>query len=253
MFIPDKVLHNETQRHVERLSSRDENHIEALDALIRGLHNEGLWNKIHVLCVVAPTSADSLLDLKNNQDSVLVGSPAFVADRGFTTVSVTDYINTQYAPGVAEENNVGLTCYIRLAHAGSGNFMGCEKVVSYSVRTKLALNVGSATLMYAIMQSSGAVGITVAGGGFRGGSRIDASNVIAGGDEATSSAVVASWRPDLLTLPIFVGCSNYTSGAEKPSPNQYAHWSVTQGLGATEMLAYNALIKNYMTARGAAV
>ena len=89
-----RPLHAETQRHVARCTGATDSYIEDLDLLIRGLIKEGLWDKLRLICVVAPTEADSLLDLKGDTDSVKVGSPAFVADRGFTTVSTTDYINT---------------------------------------------------------------------------------------------------------------------------------------------------------------
>ena len=82
MLIPGKPLHNETQRHVDRMSVHDDDHIEDLDILIRQLHQQYLWDLLTVLCVAGPDGDDSLLDLKGYQDSVAVGCSRFCCGPG---------------------------------------------------------------------------------------------------------------------------------------------------------------------------
>lgn len=250
MLIPDKVLHNETQRHVARMAVRNSDHIEDLDILIRSLHENGLWSKLDVLCVVGPDESDSLLDLKGNQDSVKIGTPAFVGDRGFTTVSTTDLIDTQVVLGLEYASNCSMSVYIRnTSVGGASRFIG----VRLATGVRMSLLDSTNVVTKDEMQSFGIASASVAGGGFRASSREDTSAARVCGDESVSSALYSASTWFAAVHSVLVGARDNNGVTDSPSPNQYSHWSVGKGMNNAEILAYDNLIKDYMTRRGAAV
>lgn len=252
MFTPGKPLHNETQRHVHTLSTRDNDHIRDLDVLIRGLHSEGLWDKLSLICVVGPDETDSLRDLKGSQDSVKIGAPAFVANRGFTTVSTTAVINTQFTLDASFSNDVSLSAYIRSNQIGTDKTLMGEVFGSFAGYVSLQ-DYNTTELVAKLQDNAVGTRLTIAGGGFRAGSRSDAGSKVYCGDEVARTNILASVSWAGTHYPVHVGCYSYSGGRAGAAPNQYAHWSVGHGLSAFELLAYDNLIKDYMTSRGAAV
>jgi len=72
--------------HLGRITTSDSTYIAAVTDLILGLKEDSIWDSIGLLSVVAPTEADSLLNLKgtaSDADSGKYGSPNFVANQGF--------------------------------------------------------------------------------------------------------------------------------------------------------------------------
>lgn len=249
MFTPGRPLHNETQRHVARLSVRNSDHIEDLDILIRGLVDAGIWARLAVLCVAGPNSADSLLDLKGTQDSALVGAPAFAADAGFTTVSTTDLINTQFTMDSSFTTNLSLSIYTRLSPGAAANvdFMGESDGSIVNSIGKL-----SASLCLVGLQSSNSSAVVLSGGGFKSCAREDTDTLAWAVDGASGQFSVTSgvWGT---RYPLIVGARNVAGTYTAPIEDQYAHWSAGKGLSASQLLAYNILIKAYLTRRGTAV
>jgi hypothetical protein len=101
-------LSAEASQFLARTSSLDATHTNAYTALIDGLVTDGIWSKLDVLHVYATqNSTTALLNLKSNSyTGTANGSPAFVADRGFTGVdaSATVYIDTGFNPATAGGN-----------------------------------------------------------------------------------------------------------------------------------------------------
>lgn len=254
MLIPDKVLHNETQRHIARLAVRTNARIQALDTLVRSLHAEGVWDKLHTLNIAVGSSADTLLDLKGNQDSVLVGSPAFLPDRGFTTVSTTDYIDTVISPPDADQDQ-GLSCYIRQAMSPTGGvyLMGKVHLNNVSLAVQVDLMAATSSLFNPHIQFPTTINIPISGGGFMGAS-IGAGGVFnAVADEMAYTTPLTPIAGDGTVRSAFVGCRNSLSGPANPSDNQFAHWSITKSMTTVQWLAYDNLIKDYFTTAGTAV
>ena len=256
MMIPGRPLHAETQRHVRRMSVHDDAHIGDLDLLIRGLIRSGLWDKITSICVAGLNANDSLLDLKGYQDSTLIGSPAFVADEGFTTVSTTDIIDTNVLLDNSYENSNMLSVY-QMTSTYVGTMMGANyrDAASSDWPIKLANDPVSSIIATGHMQAvNGDASIGRSGAGFVAASRnSDSSVAICADSTATSVTQSAISLLNASHSTIIVGALNTLSGPTERADDQYAHWSVGKGMTALELLAYNSHIKEYFTRRGTAV
>ena len=256
MLIPGKVLHNETQRHVARMSTRNSAHIVALDTLIRSLVDAEIWNSIILLCVAGPSSSDSLLDLKGDHDSSLFGSPAFVANRGFTTVSTTALVELNYTMPYSLRDTGAYGMYIRNAPpAIKGTMLGDiydEGGPSWPFEV---VSDGVATIRNYIRTFIGG-SRAISGGGF-----VCAGIYFAGlihvtmADESLQSVNVSAsaLSASAVRYPLFLGCRNRATGKETPSSNQYACWLVGRELNPTRMGDLGGFINTYMTAIGAKV
>lgn len=258
MFIPGKPLHNETQRHVARMSVRNSDHIEDLDLLIRALVSTGLWPLLTSICVAGPDASDSLLDLKGYQDSALVGSPPFVADQGFTTVGVNTVISTQITLSASSQAAFSASVYIRSASVGGNTcFMGELYEDDASSKWPLHLLDAAAGSFNAWLRSyvGGYPARTVSGGGFRAAciAAIDAMIVVGDEGAVTSSVFMVPWGAPGTHYPLHVGCRNGANGRELASANQYAHWSIGSIVSQTDLLLFDTIIKDYFTRRGTAV
>lgn len=99
-----------------------------INALIVGLKNDGNWNELDVLVILAAADSQaSLLDFKNLQDGALVNAPAFEADRGVTGNGSTSYINAQFNLTTDAvqytRNNASAGIYTR-TNVGGNNLIG---------------------------------------------------------------------------------------------------------------------------------
>lgn len=251
MLIPDKVLHNETQRHIARMGTLTDALVEDLDVFIRGLHDKGLWGKLSVLCVVCPTEADSLLNLIGGVDSVKIGTPPFVADRGFTTSGTAHVINTQFSYDTSYSLNASVSVYVRGAPAVTDSYLIGMKAASSHIAGLQAVAATGDVKGY--IQTNVATTLTMTGGGFAMASREDFSTGWYIADEIVYSLLLGAGTFAAPQYPVHVGCLNNEGTLSNASTNQYAHWSVGRAMDATDLLAYNILINAYMTGRGAKV
>lgn len=251
MLIPGKVLHNETQRHVRGLSNRDDELIGHLDLLIRGLHDEGLWDKISILCVAHLNSADSLLDLKGNQDSILVGSPSFIADQGFTVSAGPNVISTQFPFDPSHSFSSSLSVYVR--GLTLGYLMG--QISPSPSNFDFVTNYNSSTAMSGALQGTSVRDhATDPVGGMRMLSRenVEDFNMLANGNTVQYKQTATIQNPILFDLAVGTileetGYSNIVAAG------QYASWHAGYGMTISEMLAYETLIQAFFTRRGTAV
>ena len=255
MFIPARPLHNETQRHVARMSVRNDDHIEHMDLLIRGLHDERLWDKIDIICVAGPNKADSLLDLKGTQDSSELATMTFTADQGFSCVAGTNQkINTGFTFSSPHGSNNHIACYFRNSAAGTTQFfMGETYSAPGAVTPVVYLWDLASTIVVGASQAPG-LSIASTGAGFRASSRIDANNVTVSSDGATASGSIAADAWDGGThYPLYVGGRNALGTPDTGVTQQFAFWSVGTRLSSLELMAYRLLVHEYFTRRGTAV
>ena len=255
MIIPGKPLHAETQRHVARMSSHDDQHIQDLDFLIRELVAGNVWDRLTCLCVVGPTAADSLLNLKHqSSDSELVGAPTFVADRGFTTVGTTDVINTNTSPASNMAANITFGFYARssVVIAEFSWAMGGNLGLDYGGSVNIGQGSGGTPLTFfhpASVQvisalDTPAVGFCAHIGTIFGG------NMYAGG--LSGSITNPLGGSDGAMLPFIVGAdAEFGTGMS----NQYAAWFAGGAITASSggAVALQTALQNYLTRRGAAV
>lgn len=101
----------------------------AIDTLIKALKTAGIWSVLDTFYWLAAHNAQaSLLNwIDASYDLVIAGTPAFVADRGYTGNGVNAYLNTVFNPSTASgkyaQNDASV--FVGIANArssGDGNF-----------------------------------------------------------------------------------------------------------------------------------
>ena len=249
MIIPGKPLHAETQRHVARMSSFDDQHIQDLDLLIRELIYVGAWDGLSCLCVVGPTAADSLLNLKHGgNDSVLSGAPTFVADRGFTTSTAANIIDTQTPAPSVNPSVMAFGCYPRVASLdgfaiGMGATMYYDSFVDSATLSQdypIPGVYGACFVVNIHIDTSSLQGVSGYFGG--GGTSYFLTSGMTG--SAPSTSLDSGY-----TTAFHVGSHD---GTGLYLDNQYAAWWVGGNMASVRNEFATAL-QNYLTRRGAAV
>lgn len=247
----------DVQAHINRLTAPSAELKDHLNTLILGLKADALWDKLETVCVVHPNENESLFDLKGFMDSVKIGAPTFIADRGFTMV-VGGYIDSQLTPysntvKFANANN-SMFCYMRVRGT---TFFDQKFLGSFTNTPYRNLNLSEELVFNKIIHTNGnGSGPTISDPriiGFCAGSRIDTNSVIVCHDGNTKTAPV--FLGDIPATNLYVGGINDPTGAgHTPWVDcQMAGWGFGQGMSVTELtLLYNRIL-SYMTSRGANV
>lgn len=235
----------DTQAHIDRMTDKSDGQLlYDLDTLIRGLKADSLWDKIAILCVCQSSSDDSLLNLKGSDtdnDSLEVGSPVFVADRGFTgATGAANYIDLN-------EDEITSSLYTLY----DGHMMFYHR---NSLKSKAHSEIGGIVCVYelgvtgyTISHQNGNYSSTTDADGFIGISALASNNrFIRNNDTVTSYTVSASHT---------LAAGNFLVGKEGSNGNgiQYSSWGIGDGLSSAEMANYENRIKAFMQARGASV
>jgi hypothetical protein len=224
-----------------------------IDLLIRSLLASGVWYKLDKLHVYAAhTYQASLLNwVGTSYAHSVVGtiSTLFVTDRGFTSLSTTNYIDTNYRPGVglSAEDDFSCGMKVTISPGGAGvNVLGAADTSGYGV--SLELTAGGSNAVAKIGQTALAV-FSVSAGDIMGMSR-DAGNPRSykNGAPATTGAS-ATLAPN--SIDIFEGCLN-ANGTPSNGGSGWQNSASYYGanLSDTENLALYNAVSTYMTAVG---
>jgi hypothetical protein len=139
----------EASQYLARATGMDGLHRTAFKTLIDGLVTDGIWTKLDALYVMATdTQAHALLNVKSASFPLVAnGSPAFVADRGFTGVaaSSTVYLDTQFSPdsagGIYTQNSAHISAWSNNNPAASDNIiMGARGLDFTYIRVREAID-----------------------------------------------------------------------------------------------------------------
>lgn len=245
----------EADQYLARMTDTDPTLRSHITTLINGLVFDGIWPLLDKLTVAQTLESDSLLNLVSpSYPSVNVGPCAFVADQGFTTdFATTHYLRTGFTP-------TGSTKY---ATNDMSQFVYRRSGVEQGYMSGFVGHVGDVELLHdagggnisAVMQTISSVTVSHTAG-FQGGSRIDASNVIACSKRSTTSAVFASFARSTL-YELYIGTANITGALSASaldwSDGQYAAHGCGAGLSVIQLLALEARLQTYFTSRGSAV
>ena len=245
----------DTIAHLARLSTYDTALADALDALIVGMKLDGLWTKIHAICVQHYAQSDSLLDLKGVQDSVNRAGSSW-STLGWTVgANYGECIDTQMVPstsGLINVNDNHLMIYTNNAWpavysywAGSGttttNYIGGMGDGTSSPMQYKYFGDSWQDIESPLISQDGLSGFLL-GSLLSGNSAIRFGSVEA---TATDTSITSSDS----TVSIYIGDNN----SPYPGPAvgvRIAGWSAGGGLTATERANYYSRVETYMTTMG---
>ncbi len=115
---PYAYLRPETAAVVARMSSAPSTSRKWLaDRLVDSLVSAGIWGKLDALYILAAPDAQAarLNWIGTSYPLTAVNSPAFIADRGYTSDGSTSYLRTGYVPGVGtqwQQNSASFGIYV---------------------------------------------------------------------------------------------------------------------------------------------
>ncbi len=249
-------IDEDVQNHLSRLTSTDSALRRDLSNLILGLKTDGLWSKIEILCVVHDVEADSLLNLRGTAigpDSTKTGSPAFVADQGFTPDGTgTDYLElgrTETTATLYDLYDAHSFVYRRTDVSSDGDrLMALGRVTTPSVYQSAIYKFPGGTNIGFIIQSHVMTGVAGTIGFFI--CSISAIDDRIARVNDTTASDATSKAHILRTQTINIG-SSYTGG--NYAEDEIAAWGIGSQLTATELGLYENRIRTYMQARGADV
>lgn len=225
-----------------------------IDRLITTLKNDGNWDKLDVLVILAASdSQSSLLDWKDLQDGALVNAPTFESDRGFTGDGSTSYVNTQFNPSSDAVNylqdDASHGVYTRTNSSVNPNDMGLIDASSDGGRI-IARSL-SGTLFFQINSDTSPSSAVADSLGLHTATR-SANNLQEGFKNGASVATGADTSEARLDGEFYVLCRNRLgTGAEQFSVRQGAAYFFSAG--TINQLTLFTAIEAYMDAIGAGV
>ncbi len=226
-----------------------------INDLIVGLRDDGNWDLIDVLVVLAAADPQaSLLDWKDLSDGAAVNAPGFTVDRGATGDGIAAYINTQFNPSTDgvnyTQNSASAFAYCRTELAAGGQSIFGLKGAGGDgtlLNPRNATNnmpsfINSDTfLITANMSSLGLFSVN----------RV-VNNLHEGLINGVSEGTQADTSQALLNGDFFVlGENQLGTGLVNPTTRQIALYGL--GSGAVNHLEVFNRVQTYMTAIGAQV
>jgi hypothetical protein len=224
-----------------------------VSTLIHSLKASGVWSSLGRLWLHAsenPTQAT--IDLVARASATLVNSPTFTAARGYQG---RGYINTNFNPGIGTpkftQNSGGYGCWVETADTTFGDrLMGNDSTAASEFFITAAVNYG-----YGVSQgANSASAIPASTTGAMDSVRVAASgagavNFYANGTLSASDTVASIAVPN---QPFFVIASNHNNGTPPTSTIRAADCWIGGGMNATQIAAFKAARRAYMTAVGVA-
>lgn len=249
---------SDTQAHINRMTGPfDAQLLFDLDALIRGLKTDSLWDKIAILCVVQRSNVDSLLNLKGNStdaDSVVVSGSSFSTNRGFTcNSSLGDYLDL-----VETESSCSLyslhDSHIMVYSRTNNDTTGVRAIISGDTTESYCEIDYSGTDTLVCRQNSASAAINVSGNTPKGFFGVSCA---ANDDRHVRANDTSNTNRSLVSGAALESVDTIKAGALADGTlicnEQLAAWGVGEGLTITELALYEDRIRTYMQARGADV
>lgn len=237
----------------------DATHTTAFSNLICYLVSNNIWNSLDVLQIYATQdSASAVLNLvSSNFTAVTHGSPAFVADRGFTGVNGSSvvYIDTAFNANTGTNNytrnsahlSTWVVTNVATASPSAGMFDGGGTVSEY-----LYSKFNGDNNAYFRINVAAAAGQSVANSDATGhyiGDRPDSTHINGFRNGVSILAASAQNSVALANFPFFAIAGNSSASAQGAAQQQ-AMFSAGASLGATGDANLYTGLRIYMTAVG---
>jgi hypothetical protein len=227
-----------------------------IELLVAGLRGDGIWTKFDRLWVYAQrTTTLALRDIVGGNVATIIGSPAFVANRGYTGTAVNpavNYIDTgfnAFSSGVAwtqDSAHISVWCVTNNAAAVGGALMGNDSVTGHLYVTYqdgliyAALNTGSAAASIAAPATR--IGHWIL-------SRTSTTAVELYQNGVTNTTY-SNTSLNGANRNYLVCATNTGTVIADGSPNQIAMASIGAGLTDAEAVLFYNRVRAYMTAVG---
>lgn len=233
---------------------------QAIDNFFVGLETDGLLSTIDCLYIVAaPSSSDALLNWKQNSFNLTVtGSPTFTANQGYSNLSASNYLRTNFVPSTAggnfTQNSATMGVYNRVNATGTTATVAMGAISSgptiynrlfirdSSNGTQSEMNGTSQVTATSQTDSRGLFIVTrTASNAFR----LDRN-----GSQIGSTATTASSGNQ--SVQIYVGCQNNngTAQAGTVSTYQFSAIVLAGGWTTTQSANFYSRLQTYMTYKG---
>jgi hypothetical protein len=258
LWTPESVYEAETAIILAAMTTApDATRAGKINDFVLGLKTDSLWAKLDVLQVYAAHAADSsLLNWKNpgTDDAVLVSTPAFAVDEGYTGAA-GKYINSNFNPGdggaynfVQDSAFVGLYCRTNVtetktdfgSYDGTRAFYGYIKITTIGGRVRLNDNTnhdGSGV--------SSSLGMHIY--------TRTASNVVKGYENGTERISATTASNGVPNNNMFVLTSNLSGSPDTVDTKQIAVFCAGSGLSAAQAGQLTTRVEAFMDAIGKGV
>lgn len=219
----------------------------AANFLIKGLIDNSLWTKTHVLYpMMGSTSATLVVNAKNpgTNNMTITGAPTFGSGGITWTGGGTSFGDTAFLDSSLTFNNCGVHVYLRTENS-TGYIWGCSDAVSPNNECRISSN---AALGLGMILFGGETSIV--------------TNTTKGLLSANNSANRQFWQNGVQIvnsgaatntstgLSMLIGA---TRGVASSSIAQYAFAALTQGFSAAEMNTFYSIVQGYQTLLSRAV
>lgn len=251
------------QAFIARTGVINYKHRAAYSDLINGLIADAVWPKLDLLYVFATqSSAAALLNLVSTNYTPLVnGSPAFVADRGYTgaDASASVFLNTQFNPTTAVSPNfvqdaAHISAWVETnitSGASGGCVIGSTGAAGVAPFTQIFPKYSTGVSFYGINSSPASAGITNASSiGHYIGVRTGA-NAVFGYKDAVDQSLANTTSAPPINQNFFVLAANAGGVGRVGSAAQVSSVSLGGPLTPTDVTNYHTRLRTYMTAVGA--
>ncbi|MEM9263953.1 MAG: hypothetical protein AAGA46_00340 [Cyanobacteria bacterium P01_F01_bin.13] len=212
--------------------------LDAIDAFFVALKNDGLYDDIDFLYIMAlQTAADGLLNIKGTNYTGVNNGMTFAAGVGFTGNGTTSYIDTGFNPVTAggnySQNSASMGVLIGNDVTEDKVDMGHGDLASAVDTQSLIITRGFGNAVYGRVNQLAAVGDPIANSsGLTVASR-SASNAVTAYRDGSSVATASTASTAMLSQNIYIGAAN-NGGATFNSSKQFRLALVASGWDATQ-------------------
>lgn len=243
----------DAQAFIDACGTTDQDHIDAIDALVKGMKCDGVWDKVdRAYSFLEGTDATChKFNLKDPQDTDAAGRLVFsgnwvFSDNGVESDGSTAFANTFWdADADASINSAHIGTYLRINNEVGTNIWGSSNDLASDLFFRHDISASTYILGNIVGESYN----PAPGNGMSMGSRTSSTNLCAyfNGSEigCTTNAVTA-----MPTGNVYIGAENRDGVASFHAANEFAFVTLGQGLTTTEAICYSLRIIAFQTALG---
>ncbi len=226
--------------------------------LIAALKTAGAWSDMDALYVFASGSTDEDFALLNwvdpgTDDASKIGSPTYSSTQGFTTVSTTDIINTNFVPSTDgtnyTQNDCGLGLYVPSSTATVN--VAAQSAAGGAEQTTIRADSGSPGSVFTALNTNSSGKIdphpTHSDGNTFFSFRSSSSTITLYEDGSQIGQNTGSTVAPVTSVAVYVGARNNDGTADVGSPNTYSVVFFSGNQGGNASAIHTALV-NYMSA-----
>lgn len=223
-----------------------------INTLIGSLISGGIWSRLDCFYVMAAADAQAARRnwITDAYNLIAINSPTFTADRGYTGNGSSSYLNTGYTPATngvnTTQNSAHVAAWNRKVRAGEASQIVGAAGQVHGLATRWVND-----LAYSLVSGTTSQLVSPGSDGFYVGNRSSgaAAELYRNGSPILSSSVSGG---GLATVPVFILAQNNAGSPDRFSTDEAAAVSLGGSLNAAAQAAYDAAVRAYMIAVGAA-